>query len=276
MLKKLSNPNQKIYKTPMLKTKVTVVMSLLAILFISFGCVNDPQGGDNGGDGFNYDHQRNPGFSANDMLSDESFSELIVEIDYMPGYEPNPRALDSLKAFLEQRLNKTAVTILEPSQIPTGDQNSYSASDVREIEAQERNNFSEENVLSTYMLITDGYYTQQNVLGIAYYNTSNAFFGPAYDDASSGFGSLSRYQVEAISFRHEFGHLFGLVNIEGSGTEMQTNHQDEQNGNHCDNDNCLMYYAMEQSDIIQQMFNEETIPALDANCIADLQANGGK
>lgn len=260
----------------MLRSKVTGILTLLAFLFISYGCVNDPQGTDNGGNDFSYDHQQSPGFSANDMLSDENFSELIVEIDYMPGYEPNPRALDSLKAFLEQRLNKTAVTILEPSQIPTGDQNSYSASDVREIEAQERNNFSEENILSTYMLITDGYYTQQNVLGIAYYNTSNAFFGPAYDDASSGFGSLSRYQVEAISFRHEFGHLFGLVNIEGSGTEMQTDHQDEQNGHHCDNDNCLMYYAMEQSDIIQQMFNEETIPALDANCIADLQANGGQ
>lgn len=261
----------------MMRSKVVGILTLFSLFFILNGCVSNPQGSDNGGgENFNYNHQQNPGISANDMLSDESFSELIVEIDYMPGYEPNARALDSLKAFLEQRLNKTSITILEPSQIPTGNQNSYSANDVREIEAQERNNFSEENVLSTYMLITDGYYSQQNVLGIAYYNTSNAFFGPAYDDASSGFGSLSRYQVEAISFRHEFGHLFGLVNIEGSGTDMQTDHQDEEHGSHCDNDSCLMYYAMQQSDIIQQMFNEERIPALDANCIADLQANGGK
>jgi predicted Zn-dependent protease len=260
----------------MLKFKSIGVLSLMILLLALNGCISDPQGPGNGDGEFTYDRQKAPGYSANDLLSGENFSEMIVEVDYMPGYEPNPRALDSLKSFLEQRLNKTSVTILQPTEIPTGNKNTYSSSDVREIEAQQRNNFTEEDVLSTYMLVVDGYYSQQNVLGIAYFNTSNAFFGPAYDDASTGFGSLTRFQVEAISFRHEFGHLFGLVNIEGSGTDMQTNHQDEQNGHHCDNDNCLMYYAMERSDLIEQLFNEETIPALDANCIADLQANGGK
>ncbi|MFP8489771.1 hypothetical protein ACKGJO_11845 [Gracilimonas sp. Q87] len=260
----------------MIPSKFIGILSLLIILTVSYGCTNNPPGSGGGGGEFSYDHQQNPGLSANDLLSDESFSELIVEIDYMPGYAPNTRALDSLRAFLEQRLNKTSVTILAPTQIPSGDQNSYSANDVREIESQRRNNFSEEGILATYLLITDGYYTQQNVLGIAYYNTSNAFFGPAYDDASTGFGSLTRYQVEAISFRHEFGHLLGLVNVPGSGTDMQTDHQDEQNGSHCDNESCLMYYAMQRSDLIEQLFNDETIPVLDANCIADIQANGGK
>lgn len=260
----------------MFQIKSTTILMIMAMLLGLYGCSSDPQGPGNGGGDFTYDRQKAPGYSANDLLSGESFSELVVEVDYMPGYEPNPRALDSLKAFLEQRLNKTSVTILQPTEIPTGNKNSYSASDVREIEAQQRSNFTEENVLSAYMVVVDGYYSQQNVLGIAYFNTSNAFFGPAYDDASTGFGSLTRFQVEAISFRHEFGHLFGLVNIEGSGTEMQTDHQDEQNGNHCDNENCLMYYAMERSDLIEQLFNEETIPALDANCRADLEANGGK
>lgn len=69
---------------------------------------------------------------------------------------------------------------------------------------------------------------------------------------------------------------FVEINIEGSGTEMQTDHLDEQNGSHCDNESCLMYYAMQRSDLIEQLFNDESIPALDANCIADLQANGGK
>lgn len=260
----------------LLRSKYLGIVALFTILFMGYGCVNDPQSSNGGGSGFEYDHQQNPGLSANDLLSDESFSELIVEIDYMPGYAPNTRALDSLKTFLEQRLNKSTVTILEPTQIPSGEQNSYSANDVRNIENEHRNNFSEEGVLSTYMVIMDGYYSQQNVLGIAYFNTSNAFFGPAYDDASTGFGSLTRYQVEAISLRHEFGHLFGLVNVPNSGTDMQTDHQDEQNGSHCDNETCLMYYAMQRSDLIEQLFNDESIPALDANCIADLQANGGK
>lgn len=261
----------------MWKSKIIGILSLFILLFVAFGCESNPQGSGNDGDtDFTYDRQKTPGYSANDMLSADSFSEIVVEVDYMPGYEPDPRALDSLKAFLEKRLNKSSVTILRPTEISSGNKNSYSSSDVREIEAQQRNTFTEEGILSTYMLIVDGYYSQQNVLGIAYFNTSNAFFGPAFDDASTGFGSLTRFQVEAISFRHEFGHLFGLVNIEGSGTDMQTDHQDDQNGNHCDNESCLMYYAMQRSDLIEQLFNDETIPALDANCKADLQANGGK
>jgi hypothetical protein len=129
----------------MIRSKLIGIFTLLIILIGFYGCTNNPQGSGGGGDEFNYDHQQNAGLSANDLLSGESFSELIVEIDYMPGQAPNTRALDSLKSFLEQRLNKTSVTILEPTQIPTGDKNSYSAADVREIEAQQRNNFSEEN-----------------------------------------------------------------------------------------------------------------------------------
>lgn len=59
---------------------------------------------------------------------------------------------------------------------------------------------------------------------------------------------------------------------------MQTDHKDEENGNHCDNESCLMYYAMERPDLISQFLDldGEDVPGLDTNCIADLQANGGK
>jgi hypothetical protein len=255
---------------------LNVLMFSLLIFMVS--CFNNPTGADdddNNGEPDQYSHTQNPGLSANDFLSGESYTDLVIEIDYMPGYAPNQQAIDSLQAFLERRLNKTTVTILEPTEIASGDQSQYSASDVRNLEDEYRSEFTEGETLAAYMIIVDGQYEQQNVLGIAYYNTSNAFFGPAYDQASSGFGAPSRYQVESTSFRHEFGHLFGLVNIEGSGTDMQTDHQDEQNGHHCDNENCLMYYAMERPDLIAQFFGE-SVAELDANCIADLQANGGK
>lgn len=248
---------------------------ILTLIFATVSCFENPSdpGMGNGEEAFS--HERNPGISANEFLSDSNFTELVIEIDYMPNYAPNARALDSLKVFLEQRLNKTSVTILEPTEIPSAGQNAYTANQVRDLESQHRDQFSEGETLTAYMIILGGRYSQSNALGIAYYNTSNAFFGVAYDDATSGFGAPSRYQVESTSFRHEFGHLFGLVNIDGSGTDMQTEHQDEQNGHHCDNENCLMYYAMERSDLIESFFSEE-VPSLDANCIADLQANGGK
>lgn len=224
-----------------------------------------------------YSHTLNPGSSAPDFLTDDNFKKLEVEIDYMMGYEPNAEALDSLEAFLEQRLNKVSVSILTPTQIPAAGQSSYTATDVRNLEATHRNEFSsvEDSTLSAYMIILDSKFSENNVLGIAYYNTSNAFFGGAYDEVSGGIGQPSRRLTESISFRHEFGHLFGLVNIPGSGTEMQTNHQDTDHGHHCTDDQCLMYYAMENAGVFGQFFGEE-IPSLDANCLNDLRANGGK
>ncbi|MFD2531233.1 peptidase [Gracilimonas halophila] len=263
----------------MRRSKRILVLNTLifSLMIFTVSCFNNPTGTDedNEEEPDQYSHTQNPGLSANDFLSNENYTDLVIEVDYMPGYAPNQQAIDSLQAFLERRLNKTTVTILEPTEVPSGDQSQYSASDVRDLESEHRSEFTEGETLAAYMIIVDGEYEQQNVLGIAYYNTSNAFFGPAYDQASSGFGAPSRYQVEPTSLRHKFGHLFGLVNIDGSGTDMQTDHQDEQNGHHCDNENCLMYYAMERPDLISQFF-DDSVAELDANCIADLQANGGK
>lgn len=225
-----------------------------------------------------YSHTERAGHAANDFLADSNFTELIVEIDYMEGYEPNEEALDSLKTFLEQRLYKSTVTIQDPTVIEPGNQENYTAEEIRDLEDQHRDEFTEtteDDRLAAYMIIVDGEYEQSNVLGIAYYNTSNAFFGPAYEQASGGIGQASRFKVEATSFRHEFGHLFGLVNIDGSGTDMQNEHQDENNGHHCDNEECLMYYAMETTDLFGEFVGED-IPSLDQNCILDLQANGGR
>lgn len=245
---------------------------LLSLLFFTVSCYNNPSGTD---DDELFSHTQNPGLSANDFLSDERFTKLEIEVDYMQGYAPNEAALDSLEAFLERRMNKVSVSILQPTEIPAAGQSSYTANEIRELESQYRNEFAEDSTLKAYMIIVDSKFENGNVLGIAYYNTSNAFFGGTYEEVSGGFNQPSRRLTESISYRHEFGHLFGLVNIQGSGTTMQTNHQDTEHGHHCDNDNCLMYYAMERAGLFDQFFGEN-IPELDANCIADLRGNGGR
>lgn len=259
-------------------------LSLIIVTTLALqGCLDssgpdsgDPENGDP--PAVPYVHNQNPGLSANDFLADSNFTELVVEVDYMEGYPPDNEALDSLASFLEQRLHKTSVTILDPTVVPSGNQDSYSADAIRDLEEEHRNEFTETTAdtrLTAYMLIVDGHYTQNNVMGIAYYNTSSAFFGAAYDEASGGFGQTSRFLMEAVSYRHEFGHLLGLVNISDSGTEMQQDHQDEEHGHHCDDDQCLMYYAMESTDLFGQLAGEQ-IPPLDPNCLDDLRGNGGR
>lgn len=254
-----------------------ICTALLSFLLQS--CLDSPSSENGEPEVVPYNHLEPAGHSANDFLADSNYTDLVVEIDYMEGYAPNEDAVDSLELFLEKRLHKNSVTILPPSVIPAGNQTAYSITQIRNLEEQHRDEFTENiesDTLKAYMVIVDGHYENNNVLGIAYWNTSNVFFGGAYDEASGGVGQPSRYKTEATSFRHEFGHLFGLVNVPGSGTQNpNTDHQDEENGHHCDNDQCLMYYAMESTDVFGQFVGEE-IPSLDQNCLLDLQQNGGK
>ena len=126
--------------------------------------------------------------------------------------------------------------------------------------------------LGVYFLYTDGGYTEGNVLGIAFRNTSMCIFGKTIHDNSGGIGQASRTKLESTVLEHEAGHILGLVDV---GTAMQTNHKDAGHGSHCNNTNCLMYYSSETTDVLGFLITG-SIPTLDANCKADLKANGGK
>lgn len=217
-----------------------------------------------------------PGDSAHAYLSDAQFSELKVEIDYMPGYAPDNDALDSLKTFLQNRLNKSSISIQTPTEIPSGGKDAYSQDDILNIEEANRDNFTKVdsksgNTLWVYFSILDGSYADNsNVLGLTYLNTSMTFFGSTIQNNSGGVGQVSRTKLEGTTYMHEFGHNMGLV---ANGTPMQQRHQ--ANGAHCDDDSCLMYYAVETTDYTSVLM-DSPMPDLDANCRADLQANGGK
>ena len=214
------------------------------------------------------------GDSAHAFLSGQQFPILSVEIDYMAGYEPDQQALDSLESFLQRHLNKTTINIGLPTSIPGGGQNAYSASDIISLEEQHRDHYTDaqSDTLWAYLIIVDGEYNTQNVLGIAYYNTSMGFFGETIHNNSGGTGQPPRYKMEAIVFNHEFGHNLGLVN---NGSPMQQDHQDEAHGKHCDVEECLMYYTVETTDFFANLF-DGSIPDLQQFCNADLDANGGR
>lgn len=253
-------------------------LSLFASLFLVLSCSDNTMTGSDNDDSddkdpiFSYNHENQPGSSAVDFLASDDFENLVIEIDYMEGYEPAEETLNKLKTFLESRLNKSNITILSPSSIEAGGQSSYTANDVRDLEDEYRSEFSEENRLAAYVIILDGEYSQSNVLGIAYYNTSAALFGESIQNASEGIGSNPKSLIESTVLQHEYGHLLGLVD---NGIVMQADHRDDGNGNHCNNDNCLMYYAVETTDFFTSILGGE-VPDLDDNCRADLAAAGGK
>lgn len=264
-----------------LKRYVLILAATIVSVFLIFAC-NEIT--DSGSDS-DQDTERLPEFSsvappgdsARSFLSDEQFDELNLEIDYMPGYEPTERALDSLESFLKKHLNKSEINIESPTRIEAGEQNAYSADDIRALEEEHRDNYTDyENpdgeTLWAYFIIVDGEFSQQEVLGIAHYNTSMAFFGPTIHENSGGIGQADRYKLEATVFNHEFGHNMGLV---ANGSPMQENHQDSDNGHHCTEEDCLMYYAVQTTDYTSILV-DSPIPELLEYCQADVKANGGK
>ena len=60
------------------------------------------------------------------------------------------------------------------------------------------------------------------------------------------------------------------------GTALQSAHEDPAHPKHCDVEDCLMYWAAETDSGLDNLMGNSSAPQLDSQCIADLQANGGK
>jgi predicted Zn-dependent protease len=76
--------------------------------------------------------------------------------------------------------------------------------------------------------------------------------------------------------RHEFGHLFGLVN---NGTPAQSDHEDTTPGSkaHCKVEGCLMVASLEFGNSALGVLEGANVSAdFDEKCRLDLKANGGK
>ncbi len=248
-------------------------LPVILVTFILFaGCsksgtsyVNNPNAPD-------YLHNRPVGASANELLASSKYSSLKIEVQYMTGFQPDAAALNHLQATLNTLLNKPGGITIVTKEIPASANLTLNQNDVITIERNNRTAFTSGSELAIYILYTNGNYTDNNVLGIAYKNTSTVLFGKKINDNSGGLGQASRTKLVATVAEHEVGHLLGLVDI---GSPMQTAHKDVAHGNHCNNSSCLMYYASETSDIFGFLITGN-IPSLDANCRADLTGNGGK
>ena len=255
-------------------------LALLLAVVLGAACSSDPTGaGGSGGGGpdpgpGSYSHTLAPGASANDLLSEADFTHLVVQIQYVEGFPPTSQGLQELAAFLDARLHKSGGITLLPSQaIQITPQATYSASDIRAIEAAHRTAYTRGDTLATYVLFLDGEFSGgSNVLGVAYNNTSTALFQEKIMDHTGGALEPPQSTVEATVLLHEFGHLMGLVN---NGSPMQTEHQDEPHGHHCDDPDCLMYYAVRTTDFLSNLTGGD-IPELDPDCLDDLAANGGR
>lgn len=217
-----------------------------------------------------------PAVNANAFLSEKNFDRLIVEVQYVKGFQPKAESMDRLQEFLQARLNKPEGIVIMQNEIPSPGKQAYSLKDLQELEKARRTQLTKEKTLTAWFFFADGDFAgnsgNSKVLGIAYGGSSMVIFEKTIQEYSGGLTQPSVSKLESTVIHHEFAHIMGLVN---NGTEMQEQHQDEAHGRHCNNKNCLMYYTAETTDIVGNLTGGD-IPQLDARCLSDLKANGGK
>lgn len=217
------------------------------------------------------------GSSANDLLSENTFTKTIVEIGYINGFKPTDEALNNFKSFIINRTFKSNGVEFLLKEIPTTGKSVYTLDDIVNLEKEHRTKYNTNSTIAVWVLFVNGKSERDTnssaVLGSAYWNTSFVIYEETIQGLSDSAFEPERSMMETSVINHEFGHLLGLVDL---GTDLQSDHEDPNNPKHCNVESCLMFWALESSQGIGNMLSGGQVPTLDAQCLADLRANGGK
>ncbi len=253
---------------------------LIALIFaftVIVSCSKDDTSGDGGNNGVNVVANQKPtGSSSHDLLSDDTFTSVVIEVVYVEGYKPTQTAINNFKSFLTARTYKPGGITVEERSIPSPGITTYSSQDYIDFENANRTFYNDGSQIAVWAYFADGEASGNTntevTLGTAYRNTSFIIYEATVRSLSGGLNEPSTAVLESTVIEHEFGHILGLTNF---GATMQTPHEDSENPKHCNVDTCLMYYAaLTGPGLINA--SGGTVPQLDAQCIADLRANGGK
>ena len=250
------------------------------------------------------------GESANDILSNDSFDKLLIEIAFVSGFRPTTEAMADFTDFLRQHTFKQNIEIIY-TELDSPDEEDLTLQEIFDLEKENRTAYNDGKTLAIYIYFADapseGDEEDEGLvtLGAVFKNTSMVIHEVTARKLAAQSALISNADVETATLNHEFGHLFGLVNL---GTDMVNPHEDADAENHCDVQGCLMRAelqfgspvgksAMSTAKIAYEdgvksgcILSGKTVlsmlhsptgksaapPGLDAECVLDLQGNGGQ
>lgn len=299
----------------MKKNWSSIVFSFLLCVFLS--CSSDNNGSDDdttsidddGGSGM-VDKSGNllaTGASANDILSNSNFDTLQIEIAFVTGFRPTDEAMNAFENYLRVHTFKENIQLIF-NELPSPNEETLELQEIADLEEENRTAYNNGNTLAIYIYFADAPSDGDNdeeglvTLGAVYRNTSMVIFERTIRNLAGRSLTITNADVETATLNHEFGHLFGLVNL---GTTAINDHEDPNAMNHCVIDPCLMRAelvfnrtnraALPSSfsndlrssctlngfDLVRKMETNITrglaaAPTLDAECMLDLERNGGR
>lgn len=299
--------------------KKIFILPLLALLFLS-ACSSDndddtPEPTDDAPEVV--DKSQNllaTGASANDLLSNATFDRLLIQIAYVKPDNPNARdfrpsnqTMMNFEEYLQERTFKQNIEI-EYLELDSPGEEDLTLQEIADLESENRTAYNEGSTLAIYIYFADAPSEGDNLdeglvtLGAVYRNTSMVIFEETIRALVNRSSFLTSTDVETATLNHEFGHLFGLVNL---GTVAVNDHEDPEAENHCVVEGCLMraeltfgspaaraIAANSKDEVIsvcslsgnsvlklleyQASRGLALVPDLDDECILDLQNNGGR
>jgi len=185
-----------------------------------------------------------------EILQSGKYPRLHIEIDYVTENAPDSDAVDLLKQRIKETTDKTSISVSQNSFGSTD--SSYSMEEILDIEKAQRERYKSGNTFIIHILYLNGEYEDNDqTLGLAYKGSSFVIFKEKIEDAA--FLLISAEDIEKSVLVHEYGHLVALVN---NGYESPHDHEDPDHPNHSNNDESVMYWAIESQDIANQIDGE--------------------
>jgi len=211
-----------------------ICFPILSLLFLSlfFGCSNDAN--DNGLETpkvvDKIPNRQGTGDSAVDLLSNGTFSNLRIEIAYVTGFRPTQKAMDGFVAYLQQRTFKENIELVY-NELASPKEEKLTLEEIDNLEEENRTAYNDGDTLAIYIYFSDAPAEEDDeekdlvTLGAVYRNTSMIIHEATVRKLADQSIFISYADVESSTLNHEFGHLFGLVNL---GITPVNDHEDVQ------------------------------------------------
>ncbi len=242
-----------------MKKKCFPLFYLLALVFV-LGCSTDSD--DNGLDTPKVvdktPNRQGTGDSAIDLLGNKTYTNLRIEIAHVKGFRPTQAAMDGFVAYLKEHTFKEDIELVY-NELPSPDEENLTLQEIADLEEENRTAYSDGNTLAIYIYFSDAPAEDDDedkdlvTLGAVYRNTSMIIHEATVRKLADQSIFISDADVESSTLNHEFGHLFGLVNLgitpvndhediqkDDSGEPVLDDQGKTKGNSHCNVAGCLM------------------------------------
>jgi hypothetical protein len=261
----------------------SLTLLLVIVALTSWGCGDEPDPGS--------EYDRLNAERVRHYIRGDEYSRLVLEVDYVAGLTPTPEAISGLVSGLEGLLDKPGgvEVVVDQELTPRGDDYGWTDDAVSQLEEETFDLEVSDDTIKMHVLFLDGHDARDDddthILGISWGNRNVAIYkqqlGEACDaepeETLKRRGLLERVcqQTELAIWTHEVGHVLGLV---AYGLPMVEDHEDPDHPNHDHNDECIMYWAYDRRQALDQvkkrfLEDEDADPlGFDEACRADIAA----